>query len=607
MTQSYYSINNPHSKGSYRQSPRGLARYFTPYFGAWWIASFLVYGWFVIDWCLTTDFSAMIHGKTTYISMLIIPTVVSAGAVVSRRWWIEWLILLVFILFLLANLMYCRTFMRQIPPECYLMAGNLRGFEASVTASLRWSDLIFAAVWIAAGIAGAALGGKRARRQPPGAYLVLLGLGAAWWIMVLCKRPMSGRVADALESTTRFSTFTPLYSPFAILIYEATQSDNLSAETEAEVARWMQLHEAHTSRYAAELMADSTRVYPSRTLLVIVESLESWPIGLRLGEAEVTPRLNRLIADSAVYYNPNVVTQTRSGRSIDAQLLYLAGMHPPTTGIFSYTRLHRPYQTLATESHRHGINSYLYSSDMPETWNGKNIDTAFGIDSIYMNDRLGLRADHSAGSSISLPYDEDLMASMLGLIAGNPDWTGEGRALGVMVTLSSHAPFNAYKPEFRFPVRPEGCDDNLHDYLSSIHYVDHCLGRLVDSLRSRPGGERTMIAITGDHEAFGARRREIPRSQTYVDRGEHTPLIIINSPYAGRDSTEIGQVDVHAALLDASGLYREAQWRGMGLSPWDRHRRELDPGHPDKARRVSDALLSHPSLWEKHIPKQVSL
>ena len=563
-----------------------------------------VYLWFDIEWCLTTDFTPMTDSKSAYICLLTIPTVLSLGAILSRRWWVEALILLVFIVFLEANLMYCRTYMRQIPLECYTMAGNLRGFEGSVLAALRWGDTVFALILIAASVLGAQLGGKHARRQPLGIFLILAAMCSGWWALVLWKHPMKVRVAETLEYTTGYSIFTPMYSPFALLIHEATEDNTLSAEAEAEAMEWLRHQDEHTAQYAASLREDTTRVYPLRTLLVMVESLESWPIGLKLDGHEVTPNLNRLIADSATYYNPNVRTQVRGGRSIDGQLLYLAGMHPLTSGVYSFKCIHRPYMTLATESARKGVTSYLFSADQPATWNGKNIDKAFGIDSLYMNDRLGLKDADRIEGFFRVPYDDDLVESFLNLTAENPDWNGDGKAMGVMVTLSSHGPFRAYRPEYKFPVKPEGCSEYLHDYLSVVHYVDHCLGELVDSLTARPGGERTMIAITGDHEAFETRRKELTAELKSVDSGEHTPLIIINSPYTGRDSTEIGQVDVHAALLDASGLYDDAIWRGMGLSPWDSRRGEAGEDHRRKAQRVSDTLLRHPEVWEKYIEER---
>ena len=600
MTQSYYSINNPRSKSYRRRSDTGGFMSLTPRYVVWWAAFAAVYLWFVLQWCMTTDFMPLTRAKSTYVWFFTVPTLFTLPSLLSRRWWVQSLVMLVLIVFLEANLMYCRTYLRQIPLDCYALAANLRGFEGSVLASLRWGDVIYPIIWIAASLLGMALGGKGARKQPWGIPLVLIAVSAVWLGLVLLRHPMKQRIADNLEYTTGYSIITPLYTPFGLLIYEAFEDPSLSAEEETRALDWLRSHEEHTARYAATLREDSTKTYPLRTLLVLVESLESWPIGLKVGDTEVTPNLNRLVADSTVYYNPGVVTQVRGGRSIDAQLLYLAGMYPITTGVYSFKCQHFPYETLATEASRRGVTSYLYSSDRPVTWNGRNIDTAFGIDSIYMNDSLKLPPAEVLAGFFPVTYDGDLVDEFLRRTEGHPDWNGDGRALGLIVTLSSHGPFRFYPEEFRLPQVPEGCGEYLTDYLNVVHYVDHCLGTLVDSLQVRPGGERTMIAITGDHEAFESRRDDLRAEFSAVDAGQHTPLILINSPFSGRDSQEIGQVDVHAALLEAAGFYSDASWRGMGVSPWDPRRKSMNHIHDTEAQWTSNALLLHPELWRKY-------
>ena len=44
---------------------------------------------------------------------------------------------------MVANLMYYRTYFSAIPLSSYMLAGNLADFLPSVTASLRWCDLLF--------------------------------------------------------------------------------------------------------------------------------------------------------------------------------------------------------------------------------------------------------------------------------------------------------------------------------------------------------------------------------------------------------------------------------------------------------------------------------
>lgn len=98
------------------------------------------------------------------------------------------------------------------------------------------------------------------------------------------------------------------------------------------------------------------------------------------------------------------------------------------------------------------------------------------------------------------------------------------------------------------------------------HYTDSSLRPFIDYLRSRPDFDRTLVVITGDHEALGARRDELlagSRGRVEVGEEAFVPFIMLNSPRGGVDSTVIGQIDIYPTLLAAMDLW-EYQWHGMG-------------------------------------------
>lgn len=145
------------------------------------------------------------------------------------------------------------------------------------------------------------------------------------------------------------------------------------------------------------------------------------------------------------------------------------------------------------------------------------------------------------------------------------------------------------------------------DYLTAVNYVDGALRPLIDYLRSRNDADDMMIAITGDHEGLASYRGAMcadPATASIVDRAEHTPLIILNSPAPGVYGQEAGQVDVYTTLVNLMGL-RDYGWRGMGVGV-------TDPAHPGSAvgrggtgssdphlidaRRISDIIIRHDLL-----------
>ena len=137
---------------------------------------------------------------------------------------------------------------------------------------------------------------------------------------------LSGSVSD-------MTVLPPVYTVFLTMLHEAITNDTPPTEQEIENARqWLEQHGALAAAYVP---ADSA-VSPRNLVLIMCESLESWPINLEIEGQTVTPFLNSLVADSAnVYYNPAVLTQARAGRSIDGQLLYTTRRYPMSKGVFA--------------------------------------------------------------------------------------------------------------------------------------------------------------------------------------------------------------------------------------------------------------------------------
>ena len=93
--------------------------------------------WFVVDWCLGTTFRSMSMWEL-WVNNLLVASVLMLPFVMSRRVWLQILWLFMVDIFMMANLMYSRTYFTAIPPDSYGLVSNLSGFTESVWYSLRW-------------------------------------------------------------------------------------------------------------------------------------------------------------------------------------------------------------------------------------------------------------------------------------------------------------------------------------------------------------------------------------------------------------------------------------------------------------------------------------
>lgn len=524
-------------------------------------------------WCLDTTFSSFSY-PIAYLSKSILALLLTLPLVLRAPRWVEAVVALATDLFLVANLLYFRTYYTAIPLESYALAGNLRDFTASVTESLRWLDLLFPLSTAAALLAARRMPQPRLPRRGLVRYANALLLSSLLTAALLVGKGGFRRSYEAMLVHRQLSA-TTTYSLFGTLLYEALRERvEFTPELAEEVERWLAAgRPAADAEEAAEELsagggsaageeatgrghstadalstgsdgeeADALRTgaladaphaaqpgtglkphsaaqpgtdssigpdahspaplaarssahpatqpqaFPDdrrRVVVIFVESLESWVLERSVEGQELTPCLNRLLHEERTLYAPQVVTQVKGGRSIDAQLLVTAGLLPLENGCWSARCPHTAYPSLvkAIRQRHPGARALLFTPDKEIVWN-------------------------------------------------------------------------------------------------------------------------QMIVITGDHEGLASERPALASSAAgrgLVSEGRFTPLIVVNAPAAMRCTDTVGQIDIYPTLLDLLGL-DDYHWHGLGRSLLraDAPRAAVDP----RLERVGAAV---DSTTEQHLRQAWSL
>lgn len=567
-----------------------LVRYMPPRrFFVWWGAALALFAGFDVLWCIDIgSFIPFTCYVSLYVFLLIAAGLFSLPALWGRRI-LQFVLLELTACLLVANLMYATTYYIPIPLESYLLAGNLSTIGPAVSDAFKWRYLVLPLIPVAALML--------ARPEKPHAltwrrrlpWLTGLGMCCLAGVFMIAGR---GGFRARMELMNRNGLTAPVYTIFAAWAYDAiTMTEPLTPERAVAVKRWKAEH----GRLApAPPMGGEIH---GKVAFILVESLESWPIGMRVDGVEITPRLNRLVADTVnVIYFPNVVTQTRDGRSIDAQLLYLAGRLPLKTGVYSMKYPQLDYPTLPKAlKERCGASAVLFSPDPQNMWNQEPIARAFGFDAVFSADnwKTTSAADRAPDGYI---YDKPMVSRTFAL--ADSLWHPGENMFMMWVTHTSHTPFVAPEGYMSPAAAPITVNKTLRNYVNTVAYADEAIGMILDYLRSRPDADSIVTVIAGDHEGLAAERPGIVKVAPWVSAGRFTPLIVAG---AGGDADcqrrdrLIGQVDVYTTLLDLLLPSASYPWRGMGFSA-------LSPSHPGAAATpsgeivgdtVSDSIATH--------------
>lgn len=514
--------------------------------------------YFDVLWCAATTFTPFSRFSTWWCAGLV-AAVLALPWVLSRRRWLAVAVLLAADAWLVANLMYARTYYTPIPLESYLMAGNLADFMQSVIDSLRWADALFPASTLAVAL-------WMYRRPKPLAPVPRLryvaGVSAACLFTFGAIGGTGGFVrsyAGLRLSAHLFASGPALYTLAGTLFYDANSAEPVFTEAERRrIEGWL-------AERPAPVTGDSLPVRRN-CVVILAESLESWVLEREVEGQRITPWLDSLLRDPATFYAPRVLTQVKGGRSIDAQLLLLAGLLPVNSGTYSVQYPTNRYLTLQKAlKERWGTRNYLLTVDKEKTWNQAVIARQFGIDTLlaYADFRL---TDEAFGNR-KRAGDRSFFRQCQEKMERGEVWPVGEAAFVQCVTYSGHAPF-VLPEELKSISFSERIPDLMNRYMTTAHYTDEAIGRFVAYLRSRPDYAETLVVITGDHEGLASYRKDLCATEAgrgVVSDRPFTPFIVLNSPVGGRYEAVMGQVDMYPTLLQLLGLGGYA-WTGLGES-----------------------------------------
>ncbi len=519
----------------------------------------------------------------TYAFALFFGMVLAMPAFVWNARKAQAIVVTVLCVWLEAQLLYGRQFFNAIPPSAYAEAFTVaKGFGSAIIALLSWWDLLLLIpVLLAWGVTLLKPVPKAGTFQR---LLYVAALIATWlvsWGHVM--------YAGGLEKCMRNCAYSlsaqkvSIYTPFSVLWNDlALKFRPLDKDSRQQITDWWKEHERlfGNDKFPVEKP-------PTKVVLVMVESLESWLVGLEVEGQTVMPTLTAMANDTASLYIPNVVCQVLGGHSSDAQLLDLGGMLPLVTGTWALEKHRNLKYSLPqafTEAHP-GASTAYFATDAARNWNQGGYAPYMGFQTNYF------REDYPENIEARMTenrLDDIALAQFVGGFLNTDKAVGPDRQFLVQeVTISLHSMFQLPKGVNASLKLDGSYDDTMRGYLLCARYTDEGLKILLDSLASRPDFNDIAVIVTGDHVGIGYRRQEIRSRHGWVTEAPTVPLVVFHSPVQGKINKYIGQVDLYPTLLDILGL-KDYKWRGMGVSA-------LNPRHPGVGYNLMEGPFGNPA------------
>jgi phosphoglycerol transferase MdoB-like AlkP superfamily enzyme len=286
-------------------------------------------------------------------------------------------------------------------------------------------------------------------------------------------------------------------------------------------------------------------------LMVQVESLQNFVIGLEIGGREVTPFLNRWV-EEALWFS-NVTDQTGQGRSSDSELATQVSLLPMVGGAAAFSFATNDFTGLAEALAGRGYHTLSAVPYEGAFWNRQRTHPAFGFGrNLFVGDFV---AGQNIGWGLS---DRDFLAQAARELA-----VAERPFAAYLLTLSLHHPFAGFPSHLQELDVGKWRATPFGNFLHTMHFFDTSLAAFVADLEREGRADDTVIAIWGDHDAGFPWRPEVASAMgaTHDAAGwylsQEIPLFIKVpgvEALRGERTVAAGHTDVAPTLLALLGI-----------------------------------------------------
>jgi phosphoglycerol transferase MdoB-like AlkP superfamily enzyme len=289
-----------------------------------------------------------------------------------------------------------------------------------------------------------------------------------------------------------------------------------------------------------------------RNVIVIsAESLQAFPIGLRINGQAVMPRLAAFAKESLNFVN--FYDQTHLGTTSDAEFMVMQSLHPIPAGVVATHFNHHHYRALPKILSENGYTTLSLCGAPSYFWNMDQMHPSYGFQRSYFAESYQMVEEINHWLS-----DREFFSQSVPILKEQKQ-----PFMAFMLSSSNHHPFPL--PQKYRELRLGGLDGTLlGDYLQSVHYFDRAFGEFIDRLRDAGLLDKTVILVYGDHQGFLGDPPELARLMNYSPDDEFRVLqsrknvpLLIRLPQgakAGVRTTAAGHLDVAPTLLGLLGV-----------------------------------------------------
>lgn len=231
-------------------------------------------------------------------------------------------------------------------------------------------------------------------------------------------------------------------------------------------------------------------------IIILVESLNSYMIGKKLGNRELTPVMNMLATATGSITSLSMRTLVADGISNDGQLIINTGLLPTKQGVVMGSFGGSNTFPSIVKCLMNHSNAVIFG-DNGQTWNQTGCFKNFGFLNIYSELDFKKQAESKGNDAAMFEMGRKIIPEL------------KKPFFMEFISFSTHTPFkdNGVKMP-QWIKNASGLEQHEKNYYSMINYFDTQLGTFIDYLKSHDLWLNTVLIITSDHSILYALNKQ---------------------------------------------------------------------------------------------------
>ena len=487
---------------------------------------------------------------------------------------------------MIANILFYRSYRLFITWYQFSLIGNMEGFWSSIIPYCTLSLLLFPALslpamlcflwpvkrfrwWESAGVlllgVILSMSGAYSRYRQEKPALGDAPFTAEWLNPCDLPEVLSAPVWESERQTAKYIHYHSILSYPLFIVRDVVHSYLLRSDDQ-----WTEEELQELNRLIGPVVPQEP--VPGNLLIVLLESFESWLLDSYDAEGQpICGALKNYIASHDVLYVRDVETQIQYGMSGDGQLIVNTGLYPVMEGVACVDYAYNTYPNLA-----HFYPNSAVVNPCKNVWNQRTISAAYGYRHLI----------EPKGDNMFEWNDSIVMDQIIDYFNATPS-----PCCVMGITVSGHMPFDLHPDNVAVP---DTMPVLFQHYLQTAHFTDRQLGRLLSWADTASVMQNATIVITGDHRIFHAwindeireygLRAHLPFGTKYAG----CPLVMIGPKVSARTLPRAQQVDIFSTTLPAIGQSNYF-WHGTGHNLLEDD--TIPQGEENIRRQISDKLI----------------